>query len=239
MTMNMRLDEQLGSPYFSPSGDARAPYETHGTTFLQYLARRAAKCRILAPLGTLLKEERPGGAEFSGALACFAYYAVAASTTYGSGYRQPEFTDEQIVEERDPETGALISAINSGGRREIAAKIRAVVPKIGVYEASERILGTTVGIRGLGMPAPSTFAFEVDAAGRRAGLAAWRGTARGTVTTELAPSLRGSRIRAYGALDLHGSDGSRGRAEITREGLVRIQISDPQGGTLRLNAPLK
>ena len=199
MTMNMRLDEQLGSPYFSPSGDARAPYETHGTTFLQYLARRAAKCRILAPLGTLLKEERPGGAEFSGALACFAYYAVAASTTYGSGYRQPEFTDEQIVEERDPETGALISAINSGGRREIAAKIRAVVPKIGVYEASERILGTTVGIRGLGMPAPSTFAFEVDAAGRRAGLAAWRGTARGTVTTELAPTLRG-----------HGCHHSRG-----------------------------
>ena len=165
--------------------------------------------------------------------------AVAASTTYGSGYRQPEFTDEQIVEERDPESGALISAINSGGSREIAAKIRATVPKIGIYDASERILGTTVGIRGLGMPAPSTFAFEVDAAGRRAGLAAWRGTARGTITTELAPTLRGSRIRAYGALDLHGSDGSRGRAEITREGLVRIQISDPQGGTLRLNAPLK
>ena len=69
----------------------------------------------------------------------------------------------------------LISAINSGGSREIAAKIRATVPKIGIYDASERILGTTVGIRGLGMPAPSTFAFEVDAAGRRAGLAAWRG----------------------------------------------------------------
>jgi len=239
MAMNMRLDEELSTPYFSPSGDARAPYETHGTTFLQYLARRAAKCRILAPLGTLLMEERPGGAEFSGALACFAYYAVAASTTYGSGYRQPEFTDEQIVEERDPETGALVSAINSGNRREIAAKIRATVPKIGIYDASERILGTTVGIRGLGMPAPSTFSFEVDASGRRAGLAAWRGTARGTITTELAPSLRGSRIRAYGALDLNGSDGSRGRAEITREGLVRIQISDPQGGRLRLNAPLK
>lgn len=89
------------------------------------------------------------------------------------------------------------------------------------------------------MPAPSTFAFEVDAAGRRAGLAAWRGTARGTVTTELAPSLRGSRIRGYGSLDLHGSDGSRGRAEISREGLVRVEVRDPRGGTLKLNAPLK
>ena len=55
MTMNMRLDEHLGSPYFSPSGDARAPYDTHGTTFLQYLARRAENCRILAPLVTLNK----------------------------------------------------------------------------------------------------------------------------------------------------------------------------------------
>ena len=237
--MNERLDERLTTPYFTPAGDARASYETHGTTFLQYLVRRAAKSRILLPLGALLRVDRVGGPEHAGALVCFAYYSVAASTTYGSGYQQPNFTDEQIVEERDLETGATVSATNTGGRREIAAKIRTVLPKVGVYEASERVLGTTVGIRGLGMPAPSTFAFEVDAAGRRAGLAAWRGTARGTVTTELAPSLRGSRIRGYGALDLHGSDGSRGRAEISREGLVRVEVRDPRGGTLQLNAPLK
>ena len=71
-----------------------------------------------------------------------------------------------------PLAGALISAINSGGSREIAAKISATLPKIGLYESSERVLGTTVGIRGLGMPAPSTFAFDVDPSGRRAGLAA-------------------------------------------------------------------
>jgi len=237
--MTERLNERLTTPHFTPAGDARASYETDGTSFLQYLARRAAKSRILIPLATLLRSDRAGGSEFAGALACFAYYCVAASTTYGSGYQQPNFTDEQIVEERDLETGVIVSATNTGGRREIAAKIRAVVPKIGVYEASERVLGTTVGIRGLGMPAPSTFAFDVDATGLRAGLAAWRGTARGTITTELAPTLRGSRIRAYGALDLHGSDGSRGRAEITREGLVRVEIRDPRGGTLQLNAPLK
>lgn len=237
--MNVRLNEQIGAPYFSPAGDARAPYETHGTTFLQYLARRAAKCRILTPLSTLLDEDRAGGPEFAGALACFAYYTAAASTTFGTGYRQPEFTNEQSVEERDPESGALISVTNAGAGREIAAKIRAALPKVGVYESSERVLGTTVGFRGLGMPAPSTFSFDVDASGRRAGLAAWRGTARGTVTTELAPSLRGSRIRAYGSLDLHGSDGSRGRAEISRDGQVRVEIRDPRGGVLHLNAPLK
>lgn len=237
--MNVRLSEQIGAPYFSPAGDARAAYETHGTTFLQYLARRAAKCRILTPLSMLLDEDRSGGPEFAGALACFAYYTAAASTTFGTGYRQPEFTNEQTVEERDPESGALISVTNAGAGREIAAKIRAALPKVGVYESSERVLGTTVGFRGLGMPAPSTFSFDVDASGRRAGLAAWRGTARGTVTTELAPSLRGSRIRAYGSLDLHGSDGSRGRAEISRDGQVRVEIRDPRGGVLHLNAPLK
>ena len=180
-----------------------------------------------------------GGPEFAGALVCFAYYCVAASTTYGSGYQQPIFTDDLTVEERDRETGVVVRATNTGGRREIAAKISATLPKIGLYESSERVLGTTVGIRGLGMPAPSTFAFDVDPSGRRAGLAAWRGTARGTVVTELAPTLRGSRIRAYGALDLHGSDGSRGRAEITREGIVRVEVRDPRGSSLSLNAPLK
>ena len=58
-------------------------------------------------------------------------------------------------------------------------------------------------------------------------------------TTELAPTLRGSRIRIYGSLDLHGSDGSRGRAENILEGLVRVEVRDPRGGTLHLNAPLK
>jgi hypothetical protein len=237
--MELRLDERLAAPYFSPSGDARAPYETHGTTFLQYLARRAAKTRVLLPLATLLHEQRAGGPEYAGALACFAYYVVAASTSYGVGYQQPNFTNERIAEERDRETNTIISATSTGTNREIAATLRATLPKIGLYESSERILGTRVSLRGLGMPAPSTFAFEVDASGRRAGLAAWRGTARGTVTTELAPSFSGSRVRAYGALDLHGSDGSRGRAEITRDGRVKIEVRDPFGTLLRLNGLLK
>ena len=237
--MELRLDERLAAPYFSPSGDPRAPYETHGTTFLQYLARRAAKTRALLPLATLLREERAGGPEYSGALACFAYYVAAASTSYGVGYQQPNFTNQRVAEERDRETNALISATNTGANREIAATLRGTLPKIGLYESSERILGTTVGLRGLGMPAPSTFAFEVDAGGRRAGLAAWRGTARGTITTELAPSLSGSRVRAYGSLDLHGSDESRGRAEITRDGQVKIEVRDPFGAILRLNGAIK
>lgn len=237
--MELRLNERLAAPYFSPSGDARGPYETHGTSFLQYLARRAAKTRALLPLATLLREQRAGGPEYAGALACFAYYVATASTSFGAGYQQPSFTNDRTVEERDRETNALISATNTGVDREIAATLRATLPKVGLYESSERILATRVSLRGLGMPAPSIFSFEIDASGRRAGLAAWRGTARGTITTELAPSFRGSRVRAYGSLDLHGSDGSRGRAEITRDGKVKIEVRDPLGNALRLNGLLK
>ena len=237
--MVIRLDEQVPRPAFSPTGDKRAAYETHGTSFLQYLARRAAKSRILLPLRDLLAVKRRGGPEYAAALACFAYFVTAAATSYGAGYQQPNFTSERIAEERDRETNALISATNTGANREIAATLRASLPKIGVYESSERILGTTVSLRGLGMPAPSIFSFEVDASGRRAGLAAWRGTARGTITTELAPSLRGTTVRAYGSLALRDDAGSTGKATLNREGLVSITVTDRSGGVYTLNAPLK
>jgi hypothetical protein len=237
--MVLRLDEQLRRPAFTPSGDQRAAYETHGTSFLQYLARRAAKSRILLPLRDLLAVKRQGGPEYAAALACFAYYAVAAATTYGKGYRQPEFTGERQAEERDRQTGALITARSVGDGRSIAAEVDVNLPDIGQFRGSERILGTTVGLRGLGMAAPSNFSFAIDDSGHRAGLAAWWGEARGTITTELAPSLRGTTIRAYGELVLTGSDGSRGRAVLNRDGDLNVEVTGPAGDLYRLNAPLK
>ena len=237
--MVIRLDEQVPRPAFSPSGDKRAAYETYGTSFLQYLARRAAKSRVLLPLRDLLAVKRRGGPEYAGALTCFAYYAVAASTTYGKGYRQPEFTQARRVEERDRQTGALITARSAGDGRSIAAEVDLSLPEIGQFRGSERILGTTVGLRGLGMAAPSTFSFAIDESGHRAGLAAWWGEGRGTITTELAPSLRGTTIRAYGELALTGSDGSRGRATLNRDGRLEVEVTGPTGDLYRLNAPLK
>jgi hypothetical protein len=237
--MNVRLDETLRAPAFTPAGDKRAAYETHGTSFLTYLARRAAKTQILVPLATLLARGRPGGPETAAALACLAYYAAAASTTYGTGYRQPSFVDEEEAHERDRETGVDITAINLGKGREIAAEIRALIPRVGMYTSRERVLGTTIGLRGLGMPAPSTFTFAVSSEGRRAGLVEWSASARGTIVTELAPLLNRSRIRAYGGLDLSGSDGSRGSATLTRDGACEIRIIDVNGNAIHLRAPLK
>lgn len=236
--MIMRLDERLSRPAFSPYGDKRAPYETHGTSFLVYLARRTAKTRTLLPLRALLARERAGGPEFAGALVCFGYFAVAASTTYGRGYRQPDFDGATEAHERDRETGARIGVADIGVGREIRAEIRATLPQVGTVVSREHILGTQVRFSGLGMPAPTTVRFEVDGSGRAAGLTEWRAEATGTVTTELALRLGGPRVRAYGSLQLRSSDGSSGTARFDREGSLTIEVTDPRRDVLRLIAPL-
>lgn len=236
--MNERLNERLTRTPFRPSADARADYETEGTTFLQYLARRAAKTVILEPLEQLLAVRRPGGSLPAAALVCFAYYAVAASTSYGRGYRQPRFSSERSAVEEDRERPSVITAKSIGARGDLAAEITAEVSGIGRFVGNERILGTTVGLRGLGMAAPSQFSFETIG-GRGAALIAWRGEARGTVTTELAPSLRGTTVRAYGSLTLNDNAGSTGSASLNRDGEVSITVTDAAGGRYTLNAPLK
>lgn len=236
--MKEQLNERLTRTPFRPSADARADYETDGTTFLQYLARRAAKTVILEPLQQLLAVKRPGGPIPAAALVCFAYYAVAASTSYGRGYRQPTFSSHRSATEQDRETSAVITATSIGARGDLAAEITAEVAGIGRFVGKERILGTTVGLRGLGMAAPSQFSFET-AQGRGATLLAWRGEARGTVTTELAPSFRGTTVRAYGSLALSDDAGSTGTATLNRLGEVSITVTDRSGGVYTLNAPLK
>ena len=236
--MKEQLNERLTRTPFRPSADARADYETDGTTFLQYLARRAAKTIILEPLQQLLTVKRQGGPIPAAALVCFAYYAVAASTSYGRGYRQPTFSSERSATEKDRETSAVITATSIGARGDLAAEITAEVAGIGRFVGNERILGTTVGLRGLGMAAPSQFSFET-AQGRGTTLLAWRGEARGTVTTELAPSFRGTTVRAYGSLALSDDAGSTGTATLNREGEISITVTDRSGGVYALNAPLK
>ena len=236
--MKEQLNERLTRTPFRPSADARADYETEGTTFLQYLARRAAKTVILKPLEGLLDTQRNGGPIPAAALVCFAYYAVAASTSYGRGYRQPNFSSERSATETDRETSSVITARSVGARGDLAAEITAEVEGIGRFVGNERILGTTVGLRGLGMAAPSQFSFET-LHGQGSKLLAWRGEARGTVTTELAPSLRGTTVRAYGSLSLSDDAGSTGTASLNREGAVSITVTDRSGGVYALNAPLK
>ncbi len=203
---------------FAPVGDARATYETHGTSLVRYLARRTAKTRLLLELRDLLPGDgRPG--DPGRALAVFGVYCAAAAASFGHGYRQPSFDPSGTeIEERDLETGARVVARldGRGPGSSLRLSVAADLEGIGRFEGREEILGTTVGLRGLGMPAPSRFAFTtVDP------LAPWSATAVGTVTAELAPSLRGTLVRGHGTLDLADDRGHRGTVTLSRDGSIR------------------
>lgn len=206
---------------YAPAGDARAAYETHGTSLVRYVARRTAKTRLLLELADALPGDgRP--LDPTRALAIFGVYAAAAAASFGRGYRQPTFdaTGTEIVE-LDPETGARIVARLDGrgpGAR-LRLSVTADVPGIGRLAAREEITGTTVGVHGLGMPAPSTFELATVQP-----LAPWSAHAAGTISAELAPRLSGTLVRGHGRLDLRDDRGTRGEVVLDRSGRVRALI---------------
>ena len=217
-------------PGFSPAGDARAAYETHGASLVGYLARRTAKTRLLLDLdGWLPGDGRPQAPDR--ALAAFGVFCAAAAASFGRGYRQPSFdaTGTEVVE-IDPETGARIIARLDG--RGPGSRFRLSVDVdlhgIGRLEGREEITGTTVSLRGLGMPAPSVFTLRTVEP-----LAPWEARAIGTITAELTPRLTGTRVRGYGTLELSDDRGTRGAVELGRGGDVVARVGGPGGILVR------
>ena len=86
----------------------------------------------------------------------------------------------------------------------------------------EFITGTTVGLRGLGMPAPSTFNFESAAGGYNAEV-------YGVIHSELAPGWGRWRVRGYGELTLTDSAGNHGHLVLDRRGRVEAEVTAPDG----------
>lgn len=211
-------------PGYAPAGDARAAYETHGTSLVRYLARRTAKTRLLLELEDALPGDgRP--VDPARALAVFGVFCAAAAASFGRGYRQPSFdaTGTEIAEV-DPETGARIVARLDGrgpGSR-LRLSVTAELAGIGRFEGREEIVGTTVGVHGLGMPAPSTFELRTGEP-----LAPWSAQAIGTITAELAPRFSGTLVRGHGSLELRDDRESRGVVELARAGRV---VARARGG---------
>jgi hypothetical protein len=239
------MDPRPSPVGYAPFRDERARFETHGSSLVRYVARRTAKTRLLLPLSDLLApvadgsvrgeatdpdarpDPGPGAAE---ALALVGRYVLAAATSYGRGYRQPSFDAVgTVIAERDPETGAAIEARLDGrgpGSR-LRLSVEAHLPGIGRFAGAEEITGTTVGLHGLGMPAPSRFAFETESP-----LSQWSAIATGVVTTELGPSLGGFVVRGHADLELADSAGNRGQARLARDGTARIDIRGRDGSAL-------
>jgi hypothetical protein len=163
------------------------------------------------------------------ALAQIALYAAAASTSFGPAMYQPDGDPAgAVIETRDPETDARVMVTCEG---DLRFSYRVEMGGVGVLSGSETITGTTVGLRGLGMPAPTRFTFASEQGDYRADII-------GIITSELAPGFGSWKIRGFGALDLSDSPGNRGRLSLDRSGLVFISISTPDDRSIELKEKL-
>ena len=170
-------------------------------TLLGYIVRRMHKTKWLLPV----KDFYATG-QTTQALAHVAMYAVTASTSFGPAFYQPRFNERgDQVSEPDPATGALVSARLDSVDPHYLISYEVKMPDGGTFEGREEITGTKIGLRGLGMPAPSRFSFAIDH--YSAGLT-------GLLTSELTLSLVGkTRIRAYGSLNIGDDAGNKGRID--------------------------
>ncbi len=184
-----------------------------GITLLGYVVRRMHKTGWLTPVKDLLAQGKTADA-----LARLAMYAAAASTSFGPAYYQPRFNAVgERISEADPETGAMVWAELISSSPTYKISYAASLSNGDLFRGEEDITGTTVGLRGLGMPAPSKFHFSSDA---------YEADLTGILTSELALSfLRGTRIRAFGFLNFNDNAGNTGKLTLDRESRIFLQIN--------------
>ncbi|HAH16567.1 MAG: hypothetical protein EBQ56_11575 [Proteobacteria bacterium] len=189
-----------------------------GISLLGYVVRRMHKTRWLMPVSTMV-----ASGQSQEALAHVAVYAMLSSTSYGRAGYQPSFNRAGDVEsEADPVTGASVTARVVALRPRIAIDYDAVLTGGETFSGSEEILGTTFGLRGLGMAAPSRFTFT--APGYSASL-------DGTITSELTLAIfGGTRVRGYGSLAMSDSTGNRGEITIDRDQKIVLTVAGERYG---------
>ena len=185
-----------------------------GITLLGYVVRRMHKTQWLMSVRALLAENKS-----SEALAQVAMYAVTSSTSFGRAYYQPQFNSKGAeVTEADPQTGAVVTAKLVATSPSYFITYTAAMPNGDQFSGSEEITGTTVGLRGLGMPAPSKFKFTSGN---------YTVELTGILTSELALSLIGrTRIRAYGFLNFNDSVNNTGKITVDRNNKINIEINN-------------
>ena len=185
-----------------------------GITLLGYIVRRMHKTEWLIKAENALAEKQTDKA-----LEYAAVYAATSSTSFGRAYYQPNFNRAgEAVREADPITGAIITATLESTSPHYDISYQAVMPNGDTFKGSETITGTTVGLRGLGMPAPSKFTYTSGN---------YTAQFNGIITSELALSIFGNtRIRAYGFLNIKDNKGNTGRLELNRAGDISVRINE-------------
>ena len=185
-----------------------------GITLLGYVVRRMHKTQLLLPVSTLLAENKS-----KEALTQVAMYAVTSSTSFGRAYYQPQFNSVGAeISEADPNTGAIVTAKLVSTSPHYFITYTAAMPNGDLFSGSEEITGTTVGLRGLGMPAPSKFNFTSGE---------YTVELTGLLTSELALSLIGrTRIRAYGFLNFQDNQNNTGKLTLNRNNKIDLEINN-------------
>ena len=196
-----------------------------GASLAGYVVRRMHKTSLLLPVPGLIRDGRTAEA-----LAQVALYAAGASASYGPAFYQPQLDRVgSVVRESDPATGVVVEVTLETGAAPYRLAYQAQIPGGGLFTGNEEITGTTVGLRGLGMPAPSRFAFSLPGQAYAAELI-------GVIVSELVPRLLGIwRIRAYGTLDLRDSAGNRGTLSLNRKGEATALVFRPDGTSASRN----
>jgi len=186
---------------------------TAGITLLGYVVRRMHKTQWLTSIPTLIAENKS-----SDALVQVAMYAVTSSTSFGRAYYQPQFNSAGAeISEADPMTGAMVTAKLVSTSPHYLITYTATMSNGDVFSGSEQITGTTVGLRGLGMPAPSKFNFKSGN---------YTAELTGILTSELALSLIGrTRIRAYGFLNFNDNANNKGKLIVDRNNKIDLEIN--------------
>lgn len=196
-----------------PENITRYELPSTGITLLGYVVRRMHKTQWLTSVPVLLAEGKSDEA-----LAQIAMYAVTSSTSFGRAYYQPQFNSiGSEISEADPATGAVVTAKLISTSPHYLITYTAVMPSGDIFSGSEEITGTTVGLRGLGMPAPSKFNFKSGA---------YTADLTGLLTSELALSFIGrTRIRAYGFLNFSDNSNNNGKLSVDRNGNIQLEIN--------------
>lgn len=205
------------------AGEQRMRYEIPpgGISLTGYIVRRLHKTALLDDMVQALPNDP------ALALAHFGIYCAAAATSWGPAYYQPGFDRPGTARsERDPDTGAQVTVRQLVRDPHYNFAFEITLPDGGTIRGSESITGTTVGVQGLGMPAPSSFEYH-SADG------SYQAQAVGIITSELAPRLfQMWQVRGYGRLQLSDSHGSRGALELTRQGTITARVTRADGKTL-------
>lgn len=222
------MEFEITTPAYT--GQQRMQYELppQGTTLAGYVVRRLQKTALLTDLE---RNRQPNSAL---ALIQFGIYAAASATSWGPALYQPDFGSPGArVTENDPDTGTPVSAHFVTDKPYYTFTFTVQLPDGGQVQGSEQITGTTVTLRGLGMPAPSRFDYRSPSGDYEA-------SAVGTMYSELGLGFfRATQIRGFGELQLSDSAGNSGKLILKRTALMSIDIKASTGQTMHTTYQLK